>query len=189
MADYTVIADVGNAIVSVLRENMVPDVVPNPESIGLSTLEDKGDLLVGVHLYDIRESEEYRNSGMISEDISRQKYPSIYLTLYYMVSAYSNGDVKFKASEEHKILGRALQALADNRILDGETLQPTEQGGGANIIIEMDSLSMEDKMKIWTVPNKTCPLSLFFKAGPIELESAKTRKMQRVVDIDFQVRE
>lgn len=189
MANYTVIADTGSALVSILRENMVPEVILNPESIGLCTPEEKGDLLLGLYLYDIRESEEYRRSGMVSAEISRQRYPSTYLSLYYMLSAYSNGDVKFRAAEEHKILGRALQVLSDHRLLDPETLSPTDQRNGQAIQIEIEPMTLEDKMKIWTVPNKAYPLSLFFKVGPVELESDRTRTMQRVVDIDFQVKE
>lgn len=189
MANYTVIADVGNAIVSLLRENMTPDVILNPESIGLCTPEEKGDLLLGVYLYDVRESEDYRNSMMVSTDPSRQRFPSVFLTLNYMITAYSNGDVKFKAAEEQKILGRALQILADNSFIDPGTFLPVEVPRGQGIQIEFQSISLEDKMKIWTVPNKACPLSFFFKVGPVELQSAKARTTQRVVDIDFQIKE
>ena len=35
MAGYTIISDVGNAIVKILRDNMVPDVIPNADAIGL----------------------------------------------------------------------------------------------------------------------------------------------------------
>ncbi|MCD8038031.1 MAG: DUF4255 domain-containing protein [Lachnospiraceae bacterium] len=189
MADYTVISDVGNALVSVLRENMVPDVILNPESIGLCSPEEKGDMVLGVCLYDVRESEEYRYSGMVSDDVSHQKYPSMYLSLHYMVTAYSNGDVKFRASEEQKILGKALQVLADYSILDPVTYQPMEQSGPGGIQIMLQSIPQEDKLKLWTVPNKAYHLSLFLKVGPVELESAKIKQVQRVVDVEYLVKE
>ena len=189
MEKYTVIADVGNALVALLREHMIPDVILNPESIGLYNPEDKGDLMLGLYLYDIRESEEYRDSGMVSVDITRQKYPSTYLSLCYMMTAYSNGDIKLRASEEHKILGKAMQVLADYSILDSISLQPMEKPTGKFIQIEFQPLSIEDKMRLWTVPNKAYRLSCFFKVGPVELESAKTKTVRRVVDVDLAVEE
>lgn len=189
MANYTIISDVGNAIVSLLQEHMIPDVILNPESIGLCSPEERGNVILGVYLYDIRESEEYRNSTMVTMDATRQKYPSSYLTLNYMITAYSNGDIKYRAIEEQKILGKVLQILADYHTLDPVTLKPMERNGGAGLEIELQPLSHEDKQKIWSVPNKAYRLSLFFKVGPVELESEKIREVQRVVDIDFVVKE
>lgn len=189
MASYTVIADVGNAIVELLREHMVPEVILNPEAIGLCNPEDKGDFLLGVYLYDVRPSEMYRNSSRVAYGISQQKYPSTYWTLNYMITAYSNGDVKLKATEEQKILGRAMQVLADYSRLDPETLKPVEAKTGTVIQLEFLSMSADDKMKIWSVPNKAYRLSFYLTAGPVELGSAKTMEVKRVVDVDFAVQE
>lgn len=189
MGKYTVIADAGNAIVSLLREHMVPSVILNPESIGLYNIQEKGDLMLGLYLYDIRESEEYRNSSMIPENLSRQKYPSTYLSLYYMMTAYSGGEKKLQAAEEQKILGKAIQVLADYSILDAVSFQPMEKATGRFVQIEFQSISIEDKIRLWTVPNKAYQVSFFFKVGPIELESAKTRNIPRVVELDLAIEE
>lgn len=189
MAGYTAIADVGNAIVELLREHMVPEVILNPEAIGLCNPEDKSDLLLGLHLYDVRPSEVYRNSGRRPAGISQQKYPSTYWTLNYMITAYSNGEVRVKAAEEQKILGRAMQVLADYSRLDPETLKPVEQNNGDLIQLEFLSMPPDDKMKLWNVPNKAYRLSFYLSAGPVELGSAKTLEVKRVVDVDFAVQE
>ncbi len=189
MGDYTIIADMGDAIVSLLREHMVPDVIRNPESIGIYNPEEKGNLMLGVYLYDIQESEEYRNSGMVSLDTTRQKYPSTYLSLYYMITAYSSGDVKLKAIEEQKILGKALQVLSDYPMLDSFSLQPVEKPTGRYLRIEFISIPLQDKLRMWTVPNKSYRLSLYVKVGPVELESAKTRDITRIVSLDLAVKE
>ena len=55
--------------------------------------------------------------------------------------------------------------------------------------IELLSLSLEEKMKIWIFPNKPYKLSFCFKASPVELESRRTRSTRRVVDIDLTVQE
>jgi len=189
MAGYTTIADVGNALTELLRSNMVPEVLFNEESIGVCSPEDKGDFLLGLYLYDIRQSEVFRGSEMQVIDSKRQKYPSVYLELYYMLTAYSNGDIKFRSLEEHKILGKAIQVFTDHSILDVRTLKPISKPDGLSIRLEMLSLPLEEKMKIWAFPNKPYKLSVFFKVAPVELESLRIKEVQRVVDIQFIVKE
>ena len=101
MAGYTAIADIGNALTELLRLNIVPEVLANEESIGVCSPEDKGDFLLGLYLYDIKQSEVFRNSEMQIMDSKRQKYPPVNLELYYMLTAYSNGDVKFQIGRAH----------------------------------------------------------------------------------------
>lgn len=189
MAGYTILADVGNAVTELLRTEMVPEVLMNEESIGVCSPEDKGDFLLGLYLYDVKPSELFRDSEMQNVDSRRQKYPSQYLDLYYMMTAYSNGDVKFRSLEEHRILGRAMQVLADYSLLDAATLKPVQNPAGAAVGIELLSLSLEEKMKIWVFPNKAYKLSVFFRVAPVELESIRTKQVQRVVDIQFAVKE
>lgn len=189
MASYTVISEVGNALVRLLRNNMVPNDILNPESIGLCSPDDKGDIMLGLYLYDVRECEEVRQSTMINIDAKFQKYPSTYLTLYYMITAYSNGDVKFRASEEQKLLGRVVQVIADNAILDAGSLEPMPQAKSDYLRIEMLQMDLEDKQRIWTVPNKAYKLSLYYKVAPVELESARIKQVQRVVDLDVSISE
>ena len=59
---------------------------------------------------------------MVTVDASRQKYPPAYLTLFYMVTAYSNGDVKYRSEEEQRLLGRVIQVFHDYSVLDGGLL-------------------------------------------------------------------
>ena len=66
MGKYTSIAEVGMAIVRLLRKELVPDTLQNPDAIGLCSPTDRGDYMVGIHLYDIRESEELRVNTMIA---------------------------------------------------------------------------------------------------------------------------
>lgn len=176
MADYSVIADVGNTIVRILREHMVPEVIMNPDGISVYAPDDKGDVSLGIYLYDIRESKDVRESGMVDEGFHRQKYPSVFLDLYYMVTAYSSGDVKFRSLEEQKMLGRALQVLMDHARLDL---------GGTPARIELLQLENDEKMRLWNVPNVPYKLSLFYKVSPVEIESEKTKQIARVTSIDM----
>lgn len=185
---YTAIAEMGNSLVEILRTFMVPDTISNPDHIGLCSPADKGDLAVGIYLYDIRESEEIRGNSMIMSDPVRQRYPSSFLTLYYMITAYSNGDIKYRSEEEHKILGRIVQVLADHAVLEDKVQAGGSPDGETLATIEMQNLSLEDKMRIWNVPNTAYKTSLFYKIGPVEIESERTKDAHRVLDAVFTFR-
>lgn len=184
---HTGIAEIGSVLVDRLRTYMVPEVIMSPNHIGLCSPADKGDLALGIYLYDIRESDEIRGSSMIMVDSARQKFPSSFLNLYYMITAYSNGDIKYRAEEEQKILGRVVQIFADFATFD-DMLQGIGTPEGETVpTIVMQNLSLEDKMRIWTVPDVAYKTSLFYRVGPVEIDSRKTKDAQRVVAVDFTV--
>ena len=184
MGDYTVIAEVSNALAGLLRRQMVPEALMNEENIGVCSPEDRGDIMLGIYLYDIKPSEALRSSEMQTIDLHSQRYPSSYLELYYMITAYSNGDVKYRSLEEQRLLGRALQVFQDFAVISPGEISGAE-GDGRPIELQQQALSLEDKMKIWCFPNKPYKTSLFFKAAPVELMSRKTKRTARVMDIEL----
>ena len=189
MGKYTVIADVGGALVGLLRENLCPDVILSPDNIGLCSPEDKGDMILGLHLYDVRESEELRATQMVDLGPGRQRFPSTFLTLSYMITAYSKADVKHRAGEDQRILGKVIQTFEDHAALSAETLAPVPRATGNDLRIRMLSLELESQQRIWNVPNQAYRTSLFYRVGPVELESGRTREVQRVVDLDLTIKE
>lgn len=186
---YTGIAEVSHALTEMLQQNMIPDVVKSAEQIGLCSPSEKGDFTVMIWLYDIRENEELRSHAMAAIDSTKQKYPSSYVNLYYMITACSGGDVKYQAGEEQQILGKLLQVLQDHAVF--ERLSGNKEDTGAELIcsIGLLNLSMEEKMRVFHAPGMGYKTSLFYEVGPIEIESEKTRQVQRVVDIRFDVEE
>lgn len=185
--NYTAVAESGKLLVQLLRNQLVPDAVLNPDHIGLCSPADKGDLELGIHLYDLKESEDFRQQNMTMADTKTQRYPSTYLSLYYMITAYSNGDIKYRSEEEQRILGKVIQALADYPTLGSDQLVSSLPGGGITPVLTMLNLNMEEKLRVWNVPNSAYKTSLFYKLGPLEIESSRTRKAKRVVDIDVTV--
>ena len=159
MGRSTSIADVGMSIVKLLRRELVPDTLQNPDAVGLCSPTDRGDYMVGIHLYDIRESEELRVNTMIARGTEELQYPPSYVNLYYMITVTSTGDIKFRSGEEHKILGRIIQILADHPCLDRETLEPKTVRKQLDVEISMQNLTLEDKMRIsaYQMPVISCP--------------------------------
>lgn len=105
-----------------------------------------------------------------------------------MVTAYSMSDIKFRAAEEHRILGRAMQVLMDYSLLQEDFYGDTTQNR-YQIKIEQLRLNYDEKMKLWNMPNVPYKLSLYYKVFPVELTSTRIKTVQRVVRMDVGVEE
>lgn len=186
MSDYSKIADVGNGILELLKEALVPGLLGSPDQIGLCSPEEHGDFMVGVWLYDLKEDAGIQMHDMVDVGQKSQRYPSAYLTLYYMVTLYLQSDLKYRAVQEHQILGRIIQAFRDQAVLDRDSLEPEEEASGLDIRLRMLDLPIEEKLRIWTAPNTAYKTSLFYTAGPVEIRSGRKKAVRRVRDVQYE---
>lgn len=186
---YTVIAKTGAMLVDIIRKALVPDLVKYDEQIGLCSPSDKGDCAVGVFLYDIAECSELKTHTMVTLDSQWQRYPSAYFNLYYMITAYSNSDIKYKAQEEAILLGKVLQCLMDTSVIDWAQAADEDAENDLPTQITLLPLTMEEKCRIFPIQNRSFQPSLFYEVGPVALASEKTRVVKRVVDAAYSVTE
>lgn len=187
MSKYTVIAEVGNIMVNLLQKYLVPDIIQDSNKIGLCSPYDKGDLSLGLYLYDIRESDEVRITGMQGSRIDQQKFPPICLSLYYMITSYAQGDIKVREAQDQRIAGKIIQTISDYNVISGALLGQGAEGLDSKI--ELLNLPLEDKFKIWSAANAPYKPSVFCKVSPVELESSKIKNIHRVTEITFQIEE
>lgn len=183
---YTILAEVSRHLVEVLTNGLVPEILTDKNEIGLCCPDERGDLVVGVCLYDIQENENYRITGMVNHNLQEQAYPPVFLSLYYRITVWSSGDIQYRAEEEYRILGRIIQLLRD------ENLWAAENFGNDNvpdIRVEYLETGLEEKMKTWNSSSLPYRTSLFYRIGPVSLDSARTRAVRRVMDVDIQVKE
>ena len=184
MANYNIISDIGDALVRLLREGMVPDIIPNSEGIGVCHPSDRGDISLGICLYDMR-----RNTDIDPTEIplgtDKLRAPSFFLDLYYMITAYSSSDIKFRSLEEAKIIGRTMQILEGNPIMKPELYGKMFENMNYLPRIEMLDLDNEEKHRIWNIPDQPYKLSVFYKVYPVEIESEHIREITRVTETDF----
>ena len=181
---YDMIAKVGKLLVELLGRELVPDVLQHKNSIGLCTPGEHGDFKLGIYLYDIRENQDVRASGMVNAGLHTQNYPPVYLTLSYMITAYSDSDIAFRAQEEQRILGRVIQVLRDYSVFSA-----AELGGGVDMPAQIGFMRIEghEKANLWNYTNLPSKLSLFYRVQPVEIPSGRTREVSRVRDVDFQM--
>lgn len=185
MGKYTIIADMGNCLVERLRGALVPDLIQNASEIGLRSPEDRGDTALGLFLYDIRPSEEvYQKRAVVSND--RISKPPVFLSLSYMITAYSQGDIQYRLPHEERVLGRVIQYFHDNPIIPLEEVDP-QMTSGTELHIHMLKLDPDEKSRIWSFPNVGNRLSLFYKVSPVAIDSEIKRDVTRVTDLDINV--
>ena len=185
MGKYTIIADMGNCLVERVRGALVPDLIQNASEIGLRSPEDRGDTALGLFLYDIRPSEEvYQKRAVVSND--RISKPPVFLSLSYMITAYSQGDIQYRLPHEERVLGRVIQYFHDNPIIPLEEVDP-QMTSGTELHIHMLKLDPDEKSRIWSFPNVGNRLSLFYKVSPVAIDSEIKRDVTRVTDLDINV--
>ena len=181
MGKYTIIADTGNW----LRGALVPDLIQNAGEIGLRSPEDRGDTVLGLFLYDIRPSEEvYQKRAVVTND--RIAKPPVFLSLSYMITAYSQGDIQYRLPQDERILGRVIQYFHDNPIIPLEEVDARRMSG-TELHIQMLKLDEDEKSRIWSFPNVGNRLSLFYRVSPVAIDSEISRKVTRVTDLDINV--
>lgn len=187
MSEYTAIADVGETLIDFLRGAMGDMISPN--SIVLFSpgeIEDNDDVRLSLFLFQVNENIHMKNQEMQIVDPTRLKYPPLNLDLYYMLTSYPSSGIQDKTErtkEEHSILGRAMQVIYDNSILNGSVLRGSLAENNEELHISLFPLSMDDMTKIWTTfQDKPFRPSICYIVTPTKIESTRERETQRVVE-------
>ena len=185
MGKYTIIADTGRRLVEMLQEALIPELLQNVSEIGLRSPDDKGDVSLGVFLYDIRPCEEvFQKSRVVTRE--RVSKPPIFLSLYYMITAYSKSDSAYKLMQEELILGRVIQYLYDHPVISLDAVDPY-MTSGTELHIQMLNPDTDERSKLWSFPNMGNRLSLFYKVSPVAIDSMIGRDIARVKEVEVQV--
>ncbi len=186
MVKYTAIADVGETLIELLRDNMKNMV--SPESIILISpgeVDAKDSLRISLFLYLVTENSHLKNLGMQRIDSNKARYPSMALDLFYMMTSYPSPGIQDKTErtkEEHSVLGRAMQVLSDNSILAGSVLRGSLVESGDELHISLTSLTIDEMTKIWSnFQGKPFRSSVYYLVTPVSIDSTREIGIQRVV--------
>lgn len=188
MSSFTAIADLGQSIVNLLRENLVPEPIMNQESIGMCSPVDKGDYSLGIYIYSIRENGENRPTEMIVEGKNKKRYPPFSLTVNMMITPYSKSEVQSRALDDQRILGKVIEVFHDNRRLTEESVSGVLKRQAEPIDINNMNLSFEEQIRIWSMFNEPYRLSMFYSVGPIYINSTKILEVKRVKSVDIKIK-
>lgn len=185
MSDYTAVADVGETLIELLRENM-QNLIP-ADSIALVSpgeIEGKDNIRLSLFLYHVEENIYLKNQEMEKIGSSVLKAPPLAVDLYYMLTSYPSSGIQDRTDrtrEEHSILGRAMQILHDNSVLTGSVLKGGLSASDTVLHMIVTSMSLDDMTKIWsTFKEKSFRPSVCYLVTPVKIESLRGKKIKRV---------
>lgn len=188
MDAYTVIADLGQSLLELLRSHLCPHIIKNETQIGLCSPVDRGDYTLGLHFYYLKEDRENRRTDMITLSDAIRQYPPMLLKVGMMVTAYSKATLSDRALDEYKIMGRAIQVLFDHNLLSNDNLLGQLKVQEEAINIEYLNLEFDEQVRIWSLFNEPYKLSAFYEIAPIVVPSERTVEHARVTSVDMSLR-
>ena len=184
MGKYTMIADTSEQLVSLLQSKLVPNVINNANEIGLRSPEDHGDVVLGLYLYNIEPSQEMALPGKAMVRREKLTKPPVFLTLHYMITAYSQGDLQYRLSQDERILGKVIQVFHDHNMIPVHEVDE-ESMIDIDLHVTMERITVDEKSRIWNFPQVGNRLSLFYKVTPVSIDSDLTSDFTRVTDLDI----
>jgi hypothetical protein len=171
MADFPVIADVSTTLQTLLDTALNPLGV-NARLHDLGTPVATSPPVLTIFLYEVGEDAASRNRP----DMRRVVGPNAVLVtrapmalmLKYLITPWS-GD----AATDHRILGRAMQVLYDNAVMEGTQLQGTLANANDTLKITITPLSMDERTKVWYAVQRTYRLSSAYEVRVVNLDSTR----------------
>jgi hypothetical protein len=188
IGNYSVISDVGESLLALLRDLMPTSLIASPEQIGLVSPAETGNIRLGLFLYSIRENGDSRQTTMITKGKNELQFPPMPLMLYYLVSAYSKAELASRTVDEALILGKAMEILFDHSVIRSKYLQGTLAQNNEEPKIAFDNLHTDVLLRLWNFPNVPYRPSLSYAVGPILLNSNRTKPIKRVTEVNFHVK-
>lgn len=186
MADFSIIADVSNELIKTLRESLCPEPLQSPEAIQLASPADKNaDFQLGLFLYDVQEFSEYRVSAPVRTSDNRKQMPPKPLQLYYMLFVNSKAQIAAGAESEQRVIGCAIQTLADRPFLT--VAAGAGEQGQENAALTFSTLTFDDKSKIWSALSSPYQVGVFFSVSPVNLSSKRSQRFTRVTSTQVEI--
>ncbi len=172
MPDYSVIAAASETLQFVLT-NALSDLVPIPTPVA-EVHDLQGNISTSparltIFLFDASEDPSARNRprvhSNVQSDITRKK-PPMALLLRYLLTPWSGNRLT-----DHMILGRAMQSLYEQAILNGSDLQGSLKNTDQALKVTLAPLNLEDRSRVWHSVQKPYRLSVSYEVRVINLDT------------------
>jgi hypothetical protein len=186
MGDHGAIADVGETLVELLRDRMT---LVSDDQIALASPVDtdlKSKVRLTLYLFDIDGSLPQSNRGRQPSTNGTAPRDSLRLELTYLLTALpveSNGSTTptDKSKNEHTVLGRAMQVLADNAIVDGPDLYGSLATDDEALHVSILPETTDTVVNLWnTFQDEPYHPSVSYLVTPVDIESREDVSTARV---------
>jgi hypothetical protein len=171
VASFSVISDVSLTLQRLLDTALTPLGVA-ARLQDLSVQVPTNPPLLTIFLYEVSEDAASRNRPgirrLVAPNAIEIERAPMALLLKYLITPWS-GD----AATDHRILGRAMQEIYDNAVLEGVQLQGGLATTNDTLKVTVTPLSMDERTKVWFAVQRTYRLSSAYEVRVINLDSSR----------------
>lgn len=187
MAEYSIFADVSRYLLELLRESLCPALFASREQISLGAPDaTKNDAQLLLYMYSIRDFAEYTpERGMYphSGTVTNRPLP---VTLQYTVFFNKKAQAPMDELAEHRVLGRVMQTLNANPVLDVRTIHAAADSSDEPATILFSKLDDRRKHDLWGGFSEPMRPAVYIEVGPLLL-SGGARIVPRVSEMEGDV--
>ena len=184
MSDYTVIAELGDSLVSLLfsalnADPQIKGLIDSEDRISLESpaeLENNNSVRLSLYLYRILEDPYMKNRFPIEGTGGKLRKPPLTLDLYYLLTPLVG-----TPREQQIVLGKTMQTLYDRAILDGADLAGSLGASGEQVRVILNPVSLEELTRVWQALEMPYRLSVCYTARVIIVDSEQQQFTQPVV--------
>ena len=186
MPDYGTIADVSETLRKVLTDALQPLDPLNPPVAEVSDLQ--GNIVtaparITIFLFETVEDASARNRPHVltpsvpptGPPTITLKKPPMALLLRYMLTPWSGDRLT-----DHRLLGRAMQALYDGAVLSGTELQGQLVGTNQALKVTLSPLTIEERARVWYAIQKPYRLSVTYEVRVVNLDAITSEQLALV---------
>jgi hypothetical protein len=184
MADYTVLAEVGESLMGVLWQEIQIDpqvnaLIDNESRISLESpfdLRDNDAVRLSIYLYRIVEDANCKNQWPIQINGSRLLKAPLTLELLYLVTPLVGS-----TREQQILLGKVMQVLYDRAILESADLIGSLASAGEEIRVILNPVGLEEVTRVWQAMEMSYRLSIAYLVRVAIVDSRRQELTQPVV--------
>jgi hypothetical protein len=184
MSDYSIIAELGDSLVSVLFSELNADpqlkgLIDSEDRISLESpadLENNNSVRLSIYLYRIVENPYLKNRFPVEGRGGTQRKPPLTLDLYYLLTPLVG-----TPREQQIVLGKSMQTLYDRAILEGPDLEGSLGQSGEELRLVLNSVSLEELTRVWQALEIPYRLSVCYIARVAIVDSEQERFVSPVV--------
>lgn len=185
MSDYTVIAEVGEALVRVLWEEIQLDpqvslLIDNENRISLQSpqeLAEDNSVRLSIYLYRVVENAFLKNQPMAAADGRRQPVAPLALDLCYLVTPLVG-----TPREQQIVLGKLMQVFYDRALLEGTDLSAAMADTGEEVRVVLNPVTLEETTRVWQALEMSYRLSVCYIVRVALVDSRRRRDTAPVVE-------
>jgi hypothetical protein len=185
MSDYSVIAALGNSLVSALFAELSADpqisgLIDSEDRISLESpadLENNNSVRLSMYLYRILENSYLKNRFSVEGTGGKQRKPPLALDLYYLLTPMLG-----TPREQQIVLGKTMQILYDRAILQGADLTNELGTSGQEVRLVLNPVSLEELTRVWQALEIPYRLSVCYIARVVIVDSEQEQFRQPIVD-------